>query len=1223
MSKLVLGLDIGIASVGWGLLEKDLDDNFKRIVDLGVLTFSKMEDKDGKLENAKRREKRSMRRQRRRKVLRKKDIGKLLNSYFNIDFHSLNYSKYSNVYELKVKGLNEQLSKEEMSIVLYHYVKYRGFQSTRKVDDAKSDGKILSAIEELKNSLNGKTVSQVLLDRFNSLPKESRRMHNTDTEYIFTVSRDMYIDEINQLFENQIKLGVCDSSFQEKFMNIYNRRRDFSEGPGSGSKFGTDGSFIEKMIGICKYDNNLRAPRDSYSAQSFVLLSFLNNFTFKENIEERNYKKLSKDQINDIYKYALTKEKITYKDILKIAKINYYRIKGLELSKKQYSAAKKKYIDSYKEKDNSFEFENNDNFKEYLNKTLLDTAIPVGMKFFCTLNKAFTKALKENKDLKNCIESFKNNTDNYDIVAKCLLINKTDEKVNKYLIENGIDDNIIKIVNTLPSISKTINLSLELSKSLIPHLLEGNDYEKSMSKLGYVTNTLYSNIEKHQYLPEITKALDDLDIVLTNANVKHTLVQVRKLINEVIKKYGEIDCYSIEFARELKKSFEQRRENSNLIKDNKYKNDNIKLELVRKYPNIFNNISSPKKDDVIKFKLFKEQKGLCAYTAIMINEKDLFNNNYYQIDHILPYSRSYDDSYTNKVLVTTESNQLKGNRTPKEAKDVISLDNINKVINNSSIGNAKKDKLLANEISDDFIERNIVDTSYIAKLTRTLITAYLQPNKCLCPNGSITSKLKFMWRLNGYTHSYINKNYFNRNTYLIDNFELTPTKIIVNLVVEETNSKESIEIVVKNKDKEKNQTEKLNNKMVETLSSQQSRTESLFNKYKGKSINFLFESCKFESNDLNNEHYNDNLLILLNILKSSIEDFRVTKDRSNHLHHAVDALVTACANEKLVKRVTEYFIDENNNMIIDELTGERRHNFEKFPLPYKEFKDESIIRVYERDKNILLQKLNSLEMYNNTLERRDVKVLYPVRVKDIYKAGEFTKDTKYGMRNNVVTKRLSVLELKEKDVNNIVGSTKQNPIIQACLDWFALGENKPLYPMHPTRNNPIKSVLIEETTNPQSRVKLKEKENIFASNSNVIAVHIYQRYDEMSKLYFVPIYYYQTVSNKKDDINYQIMWGQGNNFDYIKGKDLETKYHLLANLPRFSLIEIEMVSGAKGICYSGGVSSGLFEIYSILGDGLDIVQNNLISSVRPQFQLTCSTIKSIKVRSLSLLGDLN
>src|SRR5699024_7767249 len=110
------------------------------------------------------------------------------------------------------------------------------------------------------------------------------------------------------------------------------------------------------------------------------------------------------------------------------------------------------------------------------------------------------------------------------------------------------------------------------------------------------------------------------------------------------------------------------------------------------------------------------------YTGLAIPLEDVFTHKY-DVDHIIPYSKSFDDSYTNKVLTSAKCNREKGNRIPMEylAHDVLRVSALNSIAN--SIPNKKKrDNLLKNKLSkediSDWKQRNIQDTQYISKLLR-------------------------------------------------------------------------------------------------------------------------------------------------------------------------------------------------------------------------------------------------------------------------------------------------------------------------------------------------------------------------------------------------------------------------------------------------------------------------------------------------------------------------
>lgn len=73
---------------------------------------------------------------------------------------------------------------------------------------------------------------------------------------------------------------------------------------------------------------------------------------------------------------------------------------------------------------------------------------------------------------------------------------------------------------------------------------------------------------------------------------------------------------------------------------------------------------TPTGQDLVKFKLWEEQHGECAYSQKHLSIEHLFDPDYAEVDHIVPYSISFDDSYMNKVLVLAEENRNKGNRLP-------------------------------------------------------------------------------------------------------------------------------------------------------------------------------------------------------------------------------------------------------------------------------------------------------------------------------------------------------------------------------------------------------------------------------------------------------------------------------------------------------------------------------------------------------------------------------
>lgn len=137
--------------------------------------------------------------------------------------------------------------------------------------------------------------------------------------------------------------------------------------------------------------------------------------------------------------------------------------------------------------------------------------------------------------------------------------------------------------------------------------------------------------------------------------------QTRKVVNAIVKKYGSPESVHIELARDLAKSRAERNEIKKRNEEAASRRIKEREEFEKHY-----GAEKPNGTNLLKYRLYKEQDCKSMYSGKEIDHKRLFEKGYVQIDHILPYSRSYDDSQSNKVLVLTNENQDKGNRIPFE-----------------------------------------------------------------------------------------------------------------------------------------------------------------------------------------------------------------------------------------------------------------------------------------------------------------------------------------------------------------------------------------------------------------------------------------------------------------------------------------------------------------------------------------------------------------------------
>lgn len=1202
----ILGLDIGISSVGWGLLELDANNNPYKIIDVGSRIFTPGEvEKTGDSRAKERREKRGARRISRRREFRLDRVRNLLyengylkgninsnivsekNEELSIIFDNMinNYykEKNSNPYKLKVEALDRKLTNEELSIILVHYAKKRGYKSNREEASDNDSGKVLSAIKEnekIMNENNYRTISEMYIKD----EKFKNKIKNSPGDYKISVTNEMYLKEINMVLDSQIKFGLITDDFKNQYLEIYNSRRSYAKGPGGNSPYG--GDLIERMTGKCNFDGNPRAPKRAFSSEIYVALTKLVNLKYKVNDGE--YIKLSEKEIKNIIEKAKDKKIITYKDLAKELDGN-IEFKDLSLSKKEYGKVieelKKKLNISKEESINISNLNSNDRelFNTLYNEKLLSKTL-IELKGYHALKDSIIKAYSN-----DIWEKFKDNIELLDELALyCTnykinedILNKIKESEN---IENIFED--IHFVELLPNFKDHLMLSTDLIKKLIPLMLEGNTYDKAMNVLGYNHSDINGDKEKKDLLVPIY-----VDDTITNQRVIRSLTQTRKVINSIIKKYGMPKIINIETARELAKSRKERNEIAKNNVEKQTENEKIKNQLVEL--GLFVSTDKISSTDLLKYKLWKEQNEFCGYSMKKISIEDLFGNNIVQIDHILPYSRTYNDNYLNKTLVYTKENQEKGNRTPYEwFGKTQKWDEYEAYINNLTISQKKKDNYLLKKLDLDtereMRDQNLNDTKYISRELSSLIKAYLNVEKVNMYPGAITSKLRARWGLNRLTHSYISKTYR------------------------------------------------------------------------------LPEDMKKDIN----------------------------KDRDNHLHHAMDALVIASITQSLQQKITLYekfsrYIDgltkktienlniENGKEILgeyyDDNTGEikdiniieyikkqleeehiyyNKHNISRleFPLPYKNFDKEAKLRVYEQDLDTLKWNLKSY----NTYTKKDIESLHTL-VPSIAKSkisGKMHEETYYGIKEIgkeedkkvYKTLRTPIEKVKRKDLENIpdrLGGSKD--IYETLIEWFGnyetgeevLKANGNKYPVskNDKEHKEIKKLkLYSEYKNTGHMIN---KSNV--EKGGIYRIDVFKSKDkDDDKLYFaaydiLEIKKINTLREKNmvdDNFNIKLDYGQGKNNKIISYTDIINNYDLYCTLNKNDLIKITTKDGKESIAYVVGCSSGMLEVKSKLGDGYDIIvndynENNIFSKQRDRYTITISTIKEIEKLSISVLGEIS
>ena len=708
-----LGLDIGTTSVGAAILNIDHYGEPNRIIDMHVRTFEAAENpNDGSSLAAPRREARGARRRNRRHKHRLDRIKALIQSegiYTKEKLDSLYHAKGNilmDIYQIRYESLERKLNNEELTRLLIHFAQRRGFKSNRKNEKKGSDeGKLLAATADNEKYLKEKgyrTVGEMLWkdERF------AGNKRNKGGDYSNTFLRSQLKEEIGIIFEKQKAFGslYVTDAFSEKYLEILFSQRAFEEGPGEESPYA--GNQIEKMVGKCTFEKEeKRASKATYTFELFNLWQKINSIGI---LQDGMKRRLTDDERNKLFALCHKAEKVDYKRIRKELELGQDALfSNLTYGRKEVEeveAAKFQYLPVYHE-----------------------------------MRRAFDKISK------NHVLQISNTQ--RDLIGTAITYYKTDDKIQQALLEGNFSKEEINAILGMKNFSKFGNLSVKAMQKVIPYLEKGLTYDKACEQAGY-DFWAHNVAEKKKYLPKLPQNTYDI----TSPVVKRAINQTIKVVNEIIKRHGSPAAVNIELAREMSKSFKDRKRIEKEQKDNAAQNQRIYDEIKDTF-----HVAQPSGQDIVKYKLWQEQDCKCVYTGQPIKAENLFVPGYYEVDHIIPYSISFDDSYTNKVLVLTKANRDKGNRIPmqyvadKEEYEI----RVNTLIKNR----AKREKLLKPILTEEDMgemkQRSLQDTQFITRFMMNYIKDYLlfdeaydRKQRVTAVNGRVTAYMRKRWGIN-------------------------------------------------------------------------------------------------------------------------------------------------------------------------------------------------------------------------------------------------------------------------------------------------------------------------------------------------------------------------------------------------------------------------------------------------------------------------------------------
>jgi CRISPR-associated endonuclease Csn1 len=639
-------------------------------------------------------------------------------------------------YRLRKLALSEQINLEHLAIVLQ--------EINNEINQSSG---YLSEISDRSKELyfNDLTVGQYLYGQISKNPNKSLK------NQVFY--RQDYLNEFQRIWDKQAEFYLeLTDELKDKVQNeiiFYQRRLKSQKGLINYCEFESwekdviiDGEKKRKLVG------HRVTPKSSPLFQEFKVWQNLNSIRITKIKTNEEYH-IEEDSNTELFQKLNWKDKLTDKQVLKEFglkpdewKINFKNIEG--------NRTNHSLLEAYKE---ILKIEGYDNINftkteaDKLQKTLELCFDEIGidkqiLKFDATLSgNEFSK--QKSYELWHLLYSYE---DDFSRTGTASLENKL--KTNF-----GFKDEHLPYLINIRFQDDYGNLSARAIRKIMPHLQEGKIYSDACELAGYNHSNSVTNKQNEER--ELKSKLEILKKnSLRNPVVEKILNQCINVVNTIIEDtdMGRPDEIRIELARELKNTKEQRDRMTKAIGKATKEHEQYRKEIKSKF-----GLPYVSRNDLIKYKLYKElesNRSRTIYTDTKIKPEDLFTKKY-DIEHIIPKSRLFDDSFSNKTLETRESNLDKGDET---ALDFVERKfgaeglgkyrkRVEELYKAGKISGSKHRKLLMSlkDIPEDFLNRDLGNSAYIAKKAAEILLDVTR--RVSLTSGTITSKLREDWGL--------------------------------------------------------------------------------------------------------------------------------------------------------------------------------------------------------------------------------------------------------------------------------------------------------------------------------------------------------------------------------------------------------------------------------------------------------------------------------------------
>lgn len=731
-TKLVFGFDLGIASLGFAAVDLERHE----LIHMASHLFPAPQEPKTKASlAAKRRGYRSNRRNLERDKTRRNRCRRLLIDAGLVPdgvdpkwFETRQGD--ADVVVLRHRALIERITDRELARVLLYLCKHRQYIDQGKGGaEGSEDGKVLKALagnRALMEQGDAETFGEVLYRRHDA----GERTRNTAGDYELTIPHEMIRHEASLIIDRQIGFGngKLDDSFKASYLSIISSLK---------STYERD-LRIYGNVGACTY------RKDKVRAAKATLTS---------EIEECREKLAHVRIVGEGGTFPLPGA------VRRAAVASVFDPMGKKGQTSLTYAMLRKLMNSLGA-DGPESMRETDHFKG-LNDEKGERAVLFSAKRFAVIKASLGEDL-------GLLESLMADSSLYDDIAEALTFASSRESYERRLSDLGVDDRLepaaLDAVRGLPYGSAVFNGYGNRSRDAL-EILSGCLLEDGIDSLHQAEEAgglLQKRVEDRRGKASLLPPYKTYDPTCTNPVVLRAAARFRAAFNEAVRAYGIPDAVRIELGRDLKCSTAEKAKISKGQKRNKDENDKARAAVAE--------ILGVEQEEVVGrqiaiFRFYESQSGRDIYVDEPIDlERALKEPKYVEIDHILPFSRSCDDSKSNKVLCLSKSNQDKAGKTPFEwiagsdESDPRWIAFCNRVeAVRKSIGGGKARKLTKVNFDDaaesGFIDRNLNDTRYLSCAIKNWVEtsiAFPTPNNqhVFAVSGGATSILRRQWGLN-------------------------------------------------------------------------------------------------------------------------------------------------------------------------------------------------------------------------------------------------------------------------------------------------------------------------------------------------------------------------------------------------------------------------------------------------------------------------------------------